>query len=77
MDTPLGDVQAHVPLLSGNRGFAGGLLITIALAVGGTSVIFSVVNGVLLRPLPYPESDRVVRMWEEHPGAQPAFPATS
>src|SRR5262249_33295140 len=33
-----------------------------------TSAVFSVVNGLLLRPLPYPESQRLVRLWEEHPG---------
>ncbi len=53
-----------------NRGFAGAVLITITVSVGGTAAVFSVVYGVLLRPLPYSEPERLVRMWEEHPGGQ-------
>ena len=67
------DVRQAFRVLSANRGFAAAAAITIALAVGGTSAIFSVIDGVLLRPLPYPEPDRVVRMWEVHPGAQPGI----
>ena len=43
----------------------------MALGVGGTSAVFSVVYGVLLQPLPYRDSDRLVRQWEVHRGARP------
>lgn len=43
----------------------------MALGVGGTSAVFSVVYGVLLQPLPYQNSDRLVRLWEVHRGARP------
>jgi predicted permease len=74
MDTFVRDVRQTFRLLSNNRGFAGAVLITIALGVGGTAAVFSVVYGVLLRPLPYSEPERLVRMWEVHPGGQPPIP---
>ena len=39
------------------------------MGIGATTAVFSVVYGVLLRPLPYPDADRLVRLSEEHPGA--------
>ncbi|MPZ17627.1 MAG: FtsX-like permease family protein [Luteitalea sp.] len=64
------DIRQAFRLLSGHRGFAAAVLITIALGVGGTAAVFSVIYGVLLRPLPYPEADRLVRLWEVHPGGR-------
>jgi putative ABC transport system permease protein len=55
-----------------NPGFAVAALLTMTLGIGATTAVFSVVYGILLRPLPYPAADRLVRVWEEHPGGHTA-----
>jgi predicted permease len=52
-------------------GFTVAALLTMALAIGANTAVFSVVYGVLARPLPYPNADRLVRLSEEHPGGTP------
>ena len=69
METLLEAMRYAVAMMRRNKGFTTAGLLTLALGIGATTAVFSVVYGVLLRPLPYPAADRLVRLSEEHPGA--------
>ena len=72
MESLLHDTRFAVRQLRKNYGFLAVAVITLALGIGANTAIFSVVNGVLLRPLPFPDADRVVRIWHTPP--QSSFP---
>jgi putative ABC transport system permease protein len=61
------DVRHGFRSLGRAPAFAAAALATIGLAVGGTTAVFSVVRGVLLRPLPFAEPDRLVTVWMNNP----------
>ncbi len=60
------DLRHALRQLARSPAFAGIVIATLALGIGSTTAIFSVVEAVLLRPLPYPEADRLVRIIERH-----------
>ena len=63
MDTFLQDLRFGARTLARNPGFACVTILTLALGVGANAAIFSVVNAVLLRPLPWAEPGRAVMIW--------------
>ena len=68
LDTLARDIRFSLRTLIRNPGFTCVAVLTIALGIGANSAMFSVVQGVILAPLPFPEPDRLVFLWQNRPG---------
>ena len=64
MDTLIRDVRYGVASLVRSPGFTAAVISVLALGIGANVAMFSLVDAVLLKPLPFPEPDRIVRVWE-------------
>ncbi len=68
MNALLQDLRFAVLLLLKDKTFNLVALLTLGLCIGANTAIFSVVNSILLRPLPFPEPDRIVEIYNSYPG---------
>ena len=64
LDTLIEDVRYALRTLARNFGFSFVVLLTLTLGIGANTAIFTVVDGVLLKALPYPDPDRLLMLWE-------------
>jgi len=75
MNNVVQDLRFGLRQLLKSPGFSVVAILTLALGIGANTAIFSVVNGVLLRPLPFPDAGRLVRVWHTPPAK--SFPGMS
>src|SRR5678815_530420 len=64
------DIRYGVRMLVKHKAFTSIAVITLALGIGANTAIFSVVNELLLRPLPYRDADRIATVWEVNPAGR-------
>ena len=67
LDRLFRDARYTFRQLRNNPGFTVVTIVVLALGIGANAAVFSVINAVLLRPLPFPDSGQLVQIWESNP----------
>lgn len=63
LESILSDIRLALRRLRKSPGFAATVILTLAIGIGANTAVFSVINSILIKPLPYPGSDRLVAIW--------------
>ena len=69
VESILADLKFTLRRLRKSPGFAATVILTLAIGIGANTAVFSVIDSVLLKPLPYPHSEQLVALWLNAPGA--------
>jgi predicted permease len=70
LESIVADLKLTLRRLRKSPGFTATVFLTLAIGIGANTTVFTVLNSVLLKPLPYPDSDRLVALWLNAPGAE-------
>ncbi len=69
IESILADLKLTLRRLRKSPGFAVTVILTLAIGIGANTAVFSVINSILIKPLPYPHSEQLVALWLNAPGA--------
>src|ERR1700676_2595930 len=68
MTNLLADLRYAMRIMAKSRGLTAVIILSLAIGIGANTAIFSVANALLLKPLPYPDPDRLAMLWLRSPG---------